>query len=480
MSMAENQTPERLNENRIIYQVEEKPRNIRDALILGFQHPLTMIGGMAMTPLIVAGATGMNPSQATLLLSLCMMGSGLATILQTTIGVKLAVIQTMSVAFIAAYVTIATIVTAETGAPDPMLIMRYIGGAIILGGIFEVVIGYTGLIGKLRNVITPVVTGPLILLICLSLSEFIIGWASEQWIIALVTAAFSLTMSNIIPKTEWGKDKYYIKATSVIFPVVVMYIISLILSKVGIISPDSAAYIDLSIVADAPLFVLPVPGGNWGPPIFKVEFVLLILAGYVVSMIESVGQYYANATISEIKEPLTSKRIGRGIGTEGLGCMLSALLGGLSSTSAGENIGLVEATGVASRHIARIGGVFLILFGFFGKFASLFTTISHPILAGVFIAIMGSVGGVGIKEFAKVPLSGRNLSIMGISLIFGLGIPPYVAVNPVVIPGVEWLANTINGVLSNMMAVGGLVAILMNTFLSGCDDEKGFNVNDAQ
>ncbi len=465
-----------LNDDRLLYTVDEKPRNVRDAIVLGIQHPLTMIGGMSMTPLIVAGAIGMNPGQTTLLLGLCMIGAGLATVIQTTFGVKLATIQTMSVAFIAAYVAIAGIVTSETGSADPMLIMRYIAGAVILGGIFEAICGYSGLIEQMKRVITPMVTGPVILLICLSLGNIIVEWAASNWLIAIITAAISLSMTHAIPRTKWGKDKYFLKSTAVIVPVSIMFVISLILSLSGVIDSDSGAYINLQAVKDAPWFVLPIGAANWGAPIFRIDFALLVVAGFVISMIESIGQYYGNAAISQVEDTMTGKRVGRGIGAEGLGCILAALVGGLSSTSAGENLGLVEATRVASRHIARIGGCFLILFGLCGKFAAILATISQPILAGVFIAIMGTVGGVGVKEFTRIPLSGRNLSIFGISLIFGIGMPTYITAHPVVfMESLTWLANTINGFASNMMAMGGLVAILMNQIVPGSDDEKGKN-----
>ncbi|MDR7871369.1 MAG: solute carrier family 23 protein [Tissierellaceae bacterium] len=476
--MTEKSTVSSLNNQRIIYKVEDKPKNLRDMLILGFQHPLTMFGAMTMTPLVVASATGMSPTQTALLLSLAMVGSGLATVVQTTKGVRLPVIQTMSLAFMAAYIAIANQVTAETGVLDPLLIMRYIGGAVILGGIIEAIVGFSGLIGLLKRIITPIVTGPVILLICLVMAELIVDWASGNWIITLVTAALTIIMSSVIPSTKWGKDKPYIRATSVIVPVTIMYLLSMILSKSGVISPDSPAYIDVSVVAGSPWLVLPIPFTNWGPPLFRLDFLLIIISGYVISIIESIGQYYANASVSGLDEPLSTKRVSNGIAAEGVGCLLSGLVGGLASTSAGENIGLVETTGVASRHIARVGGFMLIGLGFIGKFAALITSISQPILAGVFISIIGSVGGVGIKEFAKVPLTNRNLSIFGISLIFGLGMPPYINGNPVVMPGVEWLANTINGMLSSMMTVGGVMAIILNQILPGSDEEKGVNANE--
>ncbi len=471
-------------DNGLLYQVDEKPRNLKDGVVFGFQHVLTMFGGMTIPPLALAAALGMSATQTAQLLCLCMIGCGLATLCQTTFGVKLPVIQTMSLAFLAGYISIANIIANENGGvPNVSLTMCYIGGAVILGGIVEFLLGVTGLIAKLKRVFTPIIMGCVMMLIMLSQAETTVSWASESWPIFLLVATITTLMSSIIPATKWGQRmKYtkYIKALSIVVPVTIGYIVSLILSRNGVFTPDSGAYIDTTVLKDAPWFTVPFGAINWGLPKFRLDFMLLLLAAYMMSIIESIGQYHANTFACKLDRKLTQKRVGMGIGMEGLGCILSALAGGLSSTSAGENIGLVERTGVASRYIARIGGVVLILCGLTGKFGALISTLSDPIIAGFYVSILGIVGGSGVQTaFTKAKLSSRNVSIFGIALIIGMGIPIYIAANPID-TGILWLNNSINGICSSSMAIGGIGAIFLDQILPASDEERGIEPDDEE
>ena len=469
-------------DNGLLYQVEEKPRNLKDGVVFGFQHILTMFGGMTIPPLALSAALGMSATQTAQLLCLCMIGSGLATLCQTTFGVKLPVIQTMSLAFLSGYIAIANIITSENGGvPDISMTMCYIGGAVILGGIVELLLGVTGLISKLKRVFTPIVMGTVMMLIMLSQAEMTVSWASENWLIFLLVATLTFLMSSILPATKWGQRmKYtkYIKALSIVVPVAIGYIVSLILSRTGVFAPGSGAYIDTTVLSEAPWFTVPLGVVNWGMPKFRLDFMVLLLAAYMMSIIESIGQYHANTFACKLEGKLSQKRVGMGIGMEGLGCILSALAGGLSSTSAGENIGLVERTGVASRYIARIGGLWLILAGLTGKFGALISTLSSPIIAGFYVSILGIVGGSGVQTaFTKAKLSSRNVSIFGIALIIGMGFPIYIAANPID-TGILWLNNSINGICSSCMAIGGIGAILLDQILPASDEERGIEPDD--
>lgn len=468
------------NNPDLFYQIEEKPRSVKDAIVYAFQTVVTMLGPMSITPLALAAACGMTPLQTAQVLGLCMIGSGLGTLCQTTWGVRLPVVQTMSLAFMAGYISIAGIVTAENGGVvDVKLIMCYIMGAVILGGMMEFLLGVTGLITKLKRVFTPVIMGPVMMLIMLSMATTTVGWASENWFVFLVVAVLTLTMSNIIPATKWGKDKKIIKSLAIIVPIVVGYVISWVMSANGMIDPSSGAYVDIQVIKDTPWFNKPGGFVNWGMPKFRLDFLLLVLAGYLMSIIESIGQYHANTFACRCPGKLSQHRVSMGIGMEGLGCILSALAGGLASTSSGENIGLVERTGVASRHIARVGGVLLICLGLIGKFGAVITSITDPIIAGIFVSILGVVGGGGLQTtFSKCPLSGRNVSIFGIALIFGMGMPAYIAANPVD-TGIIWLTNSINGICSSNMAIGGIMAILLDQVMPGSDKERGIQEDDT-
>ncbi len=150
-----------------------------------------------------------------------------------------------------------------------------------------------------------------------------------------------------------------------------------------------------------------------------------MLAGYLASMIESYGDYHACSQMAGGGNP-TGKQLSRGIGCEGIGCFLTGLLGGFSSTSYSENIGLVGITKVGSRFVVQIAAVLLILLGIFGKFGAVAAAIPRPIVGGLYCTLFGLISAIGIRELSKADLSvDRNLFIAGFSLFMGLSVPAY-------------------------------------------------------
>ena len=101
-------------------------------------------------------------------------------------------------------------------------------------------------------------------------------------------------------------------------------------------------------------------------------------------------------------------------------------MGGFSSTSYSENIGLIGLTKVASRFVVQIGAVILILLGLFGKFGALAAAIPQPVVGGLYCAMFGLIAAVGVRQFARADLnSDRNLFIGGFALFMGLSVPFY-------------------------------------------------------
>ena len=120
------------------------------------------------------------------------------------------------------------------------------------------------------------------------------------------------------------------------------------------------------------------------------------------------------------------KQLSRGIGCEGIGCALTSVLGGFSSTSYSENVGLIGLTRVGSRFVVQIAAVILILLGLVGKFGALAASIPSPIVGGLYCALFGLISAVGVKELMKADLDvDRNLFIAGFSLFMGLSVPYY-------------------------------------------------------
>ena len=149
-----------------------------------------MFGATVSVPLLFGPAMGMSPAEIARLISAVMLCSGVATLLQTTIGSRLPIVQGVSFSFLGAFFLIigaASAEAAEAGVAAGPLAMRYIAGAIIAGALVEIVIGYSGLIGVLRRLLSPVVIGPVIMLIGLALFMHGAPKAGTHWPISGLT-----------------------------------------------------------------------------------------------------------------------------------------------------------------------------------------------------------------------------------------------------------------------------------------------------
>ena len=176
----------------------------------------------------------------------------------------------------------------------------------------------------------------------------------------------------------------------------------------------------------------------------------------------------------------TPAQISRGIGFEGIGCALTGVLGGFSSTSYSENIGLVGLTRVGSRYVVQIAAVILIFLGVIGKFGAVAATIPKPIVGGLYCALFGLISAVGVRQLAKADLNvDRNLFVAGFSLFMGLSLPAYFQ-SPDGVAAVE----TMNGLQSGLgdivaavghtgMAVAAILGLILDNVIPGSTFSRG-------
>ena len=214
-------------------------------------------------------------------------------------------------------------------------------------------------------------------------------------------------------------------------------------------------------------------------PKFHVGFILAVLAGYLASMIESFGDYHACSNMAGGGNP-TEKQLSRGIGCEGLGCAITGLLGGFSSTSYSENIGLVGITKVGSRFVVQIASVILILLGLFGKFGAAAAAIPQPIVGGLYCTLFGLISAVGIRELTKADLNlDRNLFVAGFSLFMGLSIPAYFGsdAGQAVLENLGTYSTGLRDVVSSIgtagMAVAAIIGLTLDNTLPATAQERG-------
>ena len=456
-------------EKRIVYGIDEIPKPFSKALGLGMQHVLTMFGATVAVPLILSPAMGMSAEETALLVAAAMLAAGVATLLQVNFGTRLPLVQGMSFAFLNPFFVIIGMIGGRGGTPSEM--MAYIAGAIILGSVVEMFIGFSGLMGKIQKVLSPVVIGPVIALIGLSLYGAGAPMAGQNWLLSGIVIVSVFYFTLIL-----GRKKPFISLFAILISVLIAYTVAVILSVTGLM----AGTISFQPVLDAPWFrtnvVLP-----WGMPRFDIGFFLAILAAYLASIIESYGDYNA-ITITAKAPELTGKQISRGIGMEGVGCFLAGLFGGLANTSYTENIGLVGLTGVASRYVVNIGAVILIFLGIFGKFGAAVATIPGAIVGGLYCALFGLIAAIGISHAAKADLSSmRNMMIIGFIFFMGLSVPFYIGgLGDEVLFGVKWLSDIIKSIGSTGMAVAAIFGLILDNVIPGTLEERGITPKKAK
>ncbi len=418
--------------------IEEKVEPAK-ALVFGLQHVLAMFGATVTVPLVVGGAIGLGGDQIALMIQAVLLAMGIATLLQTTIGSRYPIVQGSSFAFIPGLIAIGS-----------SLGMAAVQGALIVGGLIEAAIGWLGIIGKVRRLFTPLVTGVTITLIGFSLADVAIknffnfyadpsgGTLLRASAVALVTFLTTVLVAL--------RARGSLKAMPVVVGAAVGYLVSVPLGLT-----------DFGLVKTLPVLSVPKPF-PWGTPVFDSTAIVLLLFAFMVSIIESVGDYHAIATVTGSE--ITGKHITRGIGSEGLACSIAGFLGACGTTSYSENIGVVALTKVGSRHVVQVGAVILIFLSLLPKFAGILASMPAPVLGGLTLALYGMISVTGLRLIKeKVEFTDRNMLILAAALIAGLGAPQ--------LPP-EFLAHfpeLIASILESGMAVGALTAVILDRLL---------------
>ncbi|KAK3084819.1 hypothetical protein FSP39_019531, partial [Pinctada imbricata] len=441
--------------------------------------------------------------------------SGLSTVLQTSLGVRLPIIQGPTAAFFGPIISVLsqqdmlcpyTAVQTNNGTLGSLPPLgseghkeiwrerfRLIQGSMLVASLFQVFLGCSGMIGVMLRYIGPLTVAPTIALIGLSLSEVVADFAQGQWYIAVSTALaitiFSQYCKNLsIPCCQYSKGQGckseklpVFQLFPVLFAIILMWSVCAILTEAGVF-PESqeewgyAARTDIktSSLSTSPWIRVPYPG-QWGTPTISAGAVCGMLAAILASVVESIGDYYACAKLSEAP-PLPDHAMNRGVAIEGIGCILNALFGsGQATTSYGENTAAILITKVASRKVTIVAGLLMIVFGCLGKLTAIFAALPDPILAGVALIIFGLAISVGISNYQYVDLSSsRNLFIIGTSLFVGLTVPRWISQNSASVnTGVELIDQILLILLKTNMLVGGILAfILDNTIPVRCSKTK--------
>ncbi|XP_068596071.1 solute carrier family 23 member 2 [Brachionichthys hirsutus] len=500
----------------LIYSINDRPPWYL-CILLGLQHYILAFSGILVIPLILADHICITDNVATSqLISTILFVSGLCTLLQTTIGIRLPILQGGSITFLTP--ALAILALPKWQCPDsnqsanlPMQVengnsslqkensddvwmtrMCEIQGAILVASLLQVVLGLSGLVGFILKYIGPLTIAPTLNLIGLSLFIEAGKKSGSHWGIAALTVCLILLFSQYLSKVnvpligykdkKWQVFQYPVfKLFSALLGMCGAWLFCFLLTVFDVFPSKSDEYgflartdINLQAVVQAPWLYLPYPG-QWGVPTVSVSSVLGMMAGILASTMESIGDYYACARLSGAPPP-PSHAINRGIAVEGFGCILAALWGtGSGTTSYSQNIAGLSITKVGSRLVLQTTGILMIIMGIFGKFGAIFITIPVPVIGGMFLIMFGMIAAVGISSLQCVELnSSRNLLILGFSTFSGLVLPTWFQANPgIVNTGVKELDQVIVVLLTTHMFIGGLFGFVLDNTIPGTDKERG-------
>ena len=443
--------------------MNEKNGTIKDArtlgiprmLLLGLQHMFAMFGATILVPILVN--TYFNGEGLSIQVTLICAGLG-TLFFHACAKLKVPAFLGSSFAFLGGFSTVANL---DTGIFANMTMgekLPYACGGIVVAGLLYLILALViKLVGvkRVMHFLPPVVTGPIIICIGLSLAPSAITNASTNWLIALI-ALVTIIVFNI-----WGKGM--LKIIPILMGVVISYAVALVMHLLGMTNPDGSAILDFSAVASAAWVGL--------PPFqlckFDLTAIMVMAPIALATMMEHIGDMSAiSATVGE--NFLADPGLHRTLIGDGLATSLSALVGGPANTTYGENTGVLELSRVHDPRVIRIAAVFAVILSFIPKMADIIGSMPAAIIGGVSFMLYGMISAIGVRNVVenRVDLTkSRNLVIAAVILVSGLGFSSGLTFNlfgtPVTLTG---------------LAIAAIAGILLNAILPGNDYEFGENL----
>ena len=412
-------------------------------LLLGFQHMFAMFGATILVPIL----TGLDVSNTLLF-------AGLGTLLFHLItGGKVPAFLGSSFAFLGGYATIAPMLGEQQNIPN-LEMLPYACFGVLIAGLMYVILSVlfkTFGVKKVMRFFPPIVTGPIIIAIGLTLSSSAINNCKANWLVAIVAIAI------VIGFNMWGKGMT--KIIPILLGVLGSYIFALI------VDPAERAAVS-EAVSNAAWIGLPV---HWNHTVFglfagEVDSSLLWSAVFTIvplslaTMVEHIGDICAiSSTVG--KNFMSDPGFHRTLLGDGLATSLAALFGGPANTTYGENTGVLALSKVYDPRVIRIAACFAILVSFCPKFAALVSAMPTATIGGVSLILYGMISAVGVRNVVenKVDFTNtRNVIVAALILVLAIGI--------------SYSGSIQIGIVSlSGLAVASIVGIGLNAILPGKD-----------
>jgi xanthine permease len=415
------------------------------AVPLGLQHVLAMFASNVTPSIIVAGAAGLafGSAEQIYLIQMAMLFAGVATIFQTMgfgpVGARMPIMQGTSFAFVGVLAGI----SATQGLGVALT-------ACIIGGLIHFALG--SVIGRIRFLFPPLVTGLVILAIGLYLIPVGIKYAAGG------AADFQMAAESFGSLKHWT-----VALTVIVVALLFKFKTSGALSNAAILIGLLAGY---AVAAMSGMVSLAgFQKASWVTSIqvlpygfeFSLGAVIAVTLVSIVSAVETVGDTSATAKAGAGRDA-TDAEIAGATYADGLGTAVAGVFGGLPNTSFSQNVGIVGMTGVMSRHVVTIAGVILVICGLLPKIGALIASMPLPVLGGGVIVMFGMVAAAGMNVLSEVKMTRRNMVIIAISLTAGLGLN-------LVPTAVQYLPGIWKTLATSAVAPTAFLAIVLNQIL---------------
>jgi xanthine permease XanP len=445
-------SPNQTDQLDLVYGLNDRPRPII-AFLAAFQHLLAIIVPIVTPGLLICLALGVSKEDTNMILSMSLVISGIATFLQCKkvgpFGAGLLIVQGTSFNFIGPIIGIGSAMVAA-GTPVES-VMAAIFGVVIAGSFIEM--GVSRILPWVKMLITPLVTGIVVLLIGLTLiKEGLISMGggyqamsnntfanADNLIMSCTVLALIIILNRI--RITW------VKSSAILIALIAGYTLA-----------GFMGHLDFSGLKDAPLVQVPTPM-HFGLSFSWSLFIPMAFI-YLVTSLEAIGDITATSKLSNqpVDGATWMERIKGGVLVNGANSFLAGIFNTFPSSVFAQNNGVIQLTGVASRYVGIWIAALLVILGLLPAVAGVIQAVPQAVLGGAVMVMFGAVAASGINILSGIHLDRRALLIIAISLALGLG----VAQVPQIL---EHLPELFRNIFSSGVATGGIAALLLNIIL---------------
>ena len=447
-----NTSPEQKDQLDLVYGLNDRPKPFV-AFLAAFQHLLAIIVPIVTPGLLICLALGVSKEDTNMILSMSLVISGIATFLQCKrvgpFGAGLLIVQGTSFNFIGPIIGIGSAMVAA-GTPVES-VMAAIFGVVIAGSFIEM--GVSQILPWIKRLITPLVTGIVVLLIGLTLIKVGLTsmgggygamkdgtFANADNLIMSCTVLGLIILLNRL-KITW------IKSSAILIALIVGYALA-----------GFMGHLDFSGLKDAPLIQIPSPM-HFGLDFSWSLFIPMAFI-YLVTSLEAIGDVTATSKLSNepVDGPKWMQRIKGGVLVNGANSFLAGIFNTFPSSVFAQNNGVIQLTGIASRYVGIWVAALLVILGFLPVVAGVIQAVPQAVLGGAVMVMFGAVAASGINILSGVNLDRRALLILAISLGLGLGVAQ--------VPDIlAHMPELFRNIFSSGVATGGIAALLLNIIL---------------